>query len=494
MPTRLKKLSFAAVLTASLAIGAALQFATLAKSSIWHDEGYTLMLAVQTPSQIIARTGRDVHPPLYYLALHFWMGLFGTSEAGARSLSVVAILGTVILGALTAKRLFGEPAAKLAAVFLALGPFLIRYGQEARMYGLVAFLLTLATWALVGAVQDRQTRWWVVYGMAMAAALYTHYYSVFMFAVHGLYLLVSSHQPGTGLRNYRPWVSWAGALALFVPWLPTAAAQFGRVQAAFWIPKPSLATLPATLAQFITFTDLGAAPLVLRLAGAAGFAAITAVAIIRAKARANWWLAAAWAGLGPLVVFLLSFKRPIYVDRYFVFAAVGFYVLLAAFVSRLDRRWRMAAAALVVAAFSIGIRNVYAQSNHQMRQLAAIVNPQVCAGDEVISGELYTYFDFSYYNHTGHLLKLLAPDGVTGYGETSLLYDRADQIVVHDYAELHPASGQVWVIGKTGQHDYFSAVPANWQAVGTHYQLGYVAAQQYSVGLPTGTIPSCRVN
>ena len=50
-----------------------------------------------------------------------------------------------------------------------------------------------------------------------------------------------------------------------------------------------------------------------------------------------------------------------------------------------------------------------------------------------------------------------------GYGETSLLYDRQDELVVHSLDDV--TAGRVWLVGKTGEHDYYQNVPSNWQLV-----------------------------
>src|SRR5205085_11489261 len=97
-------------MTAILVLGAALRFIDIAKSSIWHDEGYTMMLVPQPVADIITRTGRDVHPPLYYLALHYWTLVFGSSETAARGMSAILSLGTVVVGYLLVRRLVSESA------------------------------------------------------------------------------------------------------------------------------------------------------------------------------------------------------------------------------------------------------------------------------------------------------------------------------------------------------------------------------------------------
>ena len=64
-------------LTLIIALGTALRIYRLGSDSVWLDEAFSIKIAHGTPSEIIEETGKDVHPPLYYFALHYWMKLFG---------------------------------------------------------------------------------------------------------------------------------------------------------------------------------------------------------------------------------------------------------------------------------------------------------------------------------------------------------------------------------------------------------------------------------
>ena len=60
---------------------------------IWFDEAFSWTLVTQfDPLEVIDRTSRDVHPPLYYLILWCWVRVFGESLLAMRMLS--AVLGT----------------------------------------------------------------------------------------------------------------------------------------------------------------------------------------------------------------------------------------------------------------------------------------------------------------------------------------------------------------------------------------------------------------
>lgn len=118
-------------------------------SAIWCDEGSSLLMSQYSPSLIWTHSAHDVHPPLYFLLLHAWIGAFGDSVFSVRFISVLTGVGTVALGMWLVCLIATRRAAVMAGVLLALLPIAVRYSQEARMYALMGFLLLGATIALV---------------------------------------------------------------------------------------------------------------------------------------------------------------------------------------------------------------------------------------------------------------------------------------------------------------------------------------------------------
>src|SRR2546428_792 len=128
----------------------ALLFAHPGRGSLWLDEVTSADVAGAPWGRVWAffRSLPEQHP-LYYLLLRGWT-ILGTSEATLRSLSVVLAIATVWALYALVGRLAGERTAWVAAVIAAASPYLLYYGQEARMYALLAFL-TVANgyWFLV---------------------------------------------------------------------------------------------------------------------------------------------------------------------------------------------------------------------------------------------------------------------------------------------------------------------------------------------------------
>jgi len=112
----------------------ALRVDALAAQSLWNDEGTSVALASLSIEAIINGAARDIHPPLYYLLLHFWMPFAGNTEYAVRFLSVIAGVLIVAFVFRIAYFLFDARVARLAALLAALSPFQVYYSQEARMY------------------------------------------------------------------------------------------------------------------------------------------------------------------------------------------------------------------------------------------------------------------------------------------------------------------------------------------------------------------------
>jgi len=222
-------------LLAILLLAFFLRFYHLDAQSFWNDEGNSARIAERTPDLILEGAAGDIHPPGYYLLLHYWRALFGQSEFTLRSLSVVAGLALVVLTYLLGRHLFGEATGLMAAFLGAISPFAVYYSQEARMYALLAALSAASTYSLLRLLASdtgqkpgfsEKTRF-LAYVLTSAAGLYTQYAFTFVLLVHNtifsLWWLVVARRSA---HRWRWLTLWAGTQAavvvLYLPWLPIA--------------------------------------------------------------------------------------------------------------------------------------------------------------------------------------------------------------------------------------------------------------------------------
>src|SRR5258708_10729519 len=121
-----------------------------------------------------------MHPPLYYVLLHYWIQPSWTVSplASMRAMSAVwALVATVVIYALWLRR----EGPRFQAMFLALwvlSPCLLLHARMARSYSMQLALASLAIYtALHWAEQPRNWKRLLGYVGSNTALLYTHYLS-----------------------------------------------------------------------------------------------------------------------------------------------------------------------------------------------------------------------------------------------------------------------------------------------------------------------------
>ena len=308
---------------------------------VWYDEAYSAYLIRGKFSEIWQMTALDVHPPFYYFCLKIWSGLFGSTEFALRSMSVFFVAIGLILAFFLFRRWFGKRIANLACVFMSLSPFLIRYAQEARMYGLVFAIVIGATLVLDIALKSKKKLAWFCYAPLIALGMWTHYFSALAWIAHFVYIIIYMHK--YGLQKAVFWI-YPLSIICFAPWLPIALHQFSDVQNGFWIPEVSMNTiteiftLGIMLEKPAKITEWWA--LLFMLAICAIFAlSVKKLAISKKSERKNLGFLCAMIIIPPVALILLSLPpfKPTFVARYVAYSIalmMGFFAFIIGLPSR----------------------------------------------------------------------------------------------------------------------------------------------------------------
>jgi uncharacterized membrane protein len=178
------------LLVGVIVLAAVLRFVTLTSQSYWFDEAQAAHeLHLSFAGMWSAWSANEPNPPLYFVVAWPWAKLFGTGEAGLRSLS--ALLGTavVLLTYLCGRELVSRRAGLVAAIFAALNPFMIWYSQEAREYMLLAALAGASVLFFVRALRAPSRRHLILWAVFSGLALLTQYFAGFLVAAEALALL-----------------------------------------------------------------------------------------------------------------------------------------------------------------------------------------------------------------------------------------------------------------------------------------------------------------
>lgn len=126
----------------------------------------------------------------YLYTLWAAKSILGSSEIALKIPSLFALLAAVYFLFRTARQLFGEEIAFLAAIFFAIQYNVVFAATDARPYAFALLATTLAIFAFVRWMSQRQMRQAILFGAAAAGILYFHYLFGAILPAFAIYYLV----------------------------------------------------------------------------------------------------------------------------------------------------------------------------------------------------------------------------------------------------------------------------------------------------------------
>ena len=412
--------------------------------SFWNDEGNSARIAERTLDLILAGAEGDIHPPGYYVLLHYWRALCGQSEFALRAFSVMAGLLLVVFTYALGRRLFDTATGLMAAFMGAVSPFAVYYSQEARMYALLAALSAASTYLLLRILPSNAEKkpkkpgfscdgtspktWFLAYIATSAAGLYTQYAFPFILFVHngifGLWWLIVARRSG---HRWRWLIWWAGAQAaiiiLYLPWLPIAirgVTGWSSAGRAYEL-GPALLDVLRILSVGVT-RPMGEATAALVGAGSLLLIGLVPTLPVTGAARENptadhrnapraGWLATASVALYLLLPIVLIFAFDLYKPAWLKFLVVilaPFHILIAHGIDNITHHasrithYALRPLLLIILAASLlpSLNNLYfnpAYARDDYRQIAADVAAMARPGDAVILNAPNQWEVFTYY-------------------------------------------------------------------------------------------------
>lgn len=178
-------------------------------STVWIVKGNSL-------GEVFSRVYSDaeISPPLYFVLA--WMASkLGSDPVLIRLPAMIAGIISIPLAYAVGVRMIGRFGALVATAIVTFSPFFVFYSATGRAYSLGLMMLLLSTLTLLVAIQDGRNRWWVLYAVASALTLYSHY--TMAFALVGQFLWVLFAHPAARRPAF---FANLGAAALFLPWIP----------------------------------------------------------------------------------------------------------------------------------------------------------------------------------------------------------------------------------------------------------------------------------
>jgi len=163
-------------------LAAVLRLYDLGGQSFWTDEAISLETAGWSWSTLVQYFKVDPHPPLFYLIVRSFSFLGAAQEWSLRLISVLAGIGAVCCLVWLLHRHFGDIAALVGGLLVAVNPLHIWVSQELRGLALAGFFLCLSITFAYTVKSDSEEKTSAHFTVAsllsifsLTAGFYTHY-------------------------------------------------------------------------------------------------------------------------------------------------------------------------------------------------------------------------------------------------------------------------------------------------------------------------------
>lgn len=348
--------------------------------SLWGDEVATVMSATRSWPELWAMLGHvDAVHGAYYLFMHGWVGLFGTSPVSLRVPSAIGV-GVAAAGVVQLVRLFKPLGlAIVAGVLFAMLPRVFDLGAEARPY---AITMAFAVWLLVVGQQAARanTAWrWAGYALLLLAG--TVWFAYLPLLAGTQLVLLWWWYP----RARRGVVAAAlGAAVAVSPFLVIAFGQRGQLD---WIANAGInAPLNVLVGAWFGWWTVALVCWTLMIG-------VVFVTLRRRAPEQLVWLAAATVAVPLVLLWLASLLLPVFSPRYLAMCLPSVAVLIALALGELFSWKRVVgvlAALLLVGSILpvlVSLRGPYAKHDSDWAELAAAVQASALPGDAVLFDE-----------------------------------------------------------------------------------------------------------
>ena len=475
----------------------------LSDKPLWLDEIITQRRANLPISDLITNSLYNKHFPTYFflvrpfdaLIIDEWMLRLPSAIFGAISVFLVALIATEARS---------PRAGLVAGTLMALSPFEVQFGQEARSYALVSCFVSLALWGLVritqvpliGASPSSRPRHlfgsWAAYTIGTICALNVLFVSVPWLLASNLAMTAVIRRSGPKrIELIRNWTLTQAIIVL--TWLPGLvaiymAAHEDHLRGFRWLPPFTLEHAWSVISAVYLFrtSDIITFELLPTLVPGFG-AAVVAFASLgawRLKAHPTLLSVIGLAVIAmPTTILIMSIFQIMFVPRYLIWSTGPFLVLAGIGVAALPRKlFPLAAAALAVGGMATLAPYYSYETKPRWDLAAAYLAANVQPGDAIVTNDAMAQYVLGAYGDRYHL-------------DRNILSTSSN---ISDAATRYAQEERIWVVyGRTGQGiiDTEETYLQKWSALGTpasKTRFGrHVIVLRFE---PAGSIPESGTN
>ncbi len=297
------------------------------------DEPFTIFHAQQNVLDIIKLTAQnEPNPPLFMLLLHFWIKLFGIEPLSVRLLPLLFNAFTVVFIYQIGRKFFSLTTGIFAAGLFIFSTYHFYFGLETRTYSLLSLATSASLFYFLSLIKNPSNRKFLIaLIISNFVLIYCHFFGWFVVFVQ---FIISLLYLKNRVLFKRLFLALVITGLLFLPMAIVFVKQFLISSKGTWVQPPSNSEYLNQIFWFLNSKRVFV------------FVSITIFAgiIYKIYSRNNetipreliivllWWL------IPYSIMFLVSSKVPMFINRYILFNTIGVYLSVAIFIGYLYKK------------------------------------------------------------------------------------------------------------------------------------------------------------
>ncbi len=296
----------------------------LGRQDVAMDEPFTIYYSQAGFSSLFGMLKTENNPPLFFLLMHFWVRVFGISAFSVRFMPFLFSTLTVPVIYLIGKRFFSIQSGTVASLIFTFSNYHLAFSHEARVYPLFTLLTCLSMNFFLSLIKnpEKKTTFRLLI-LSNILLIYSHFFGFFVIGIQLLSCLVFKDTNKAGKACLKAQII---TLFCYLPYFPVLFGRFYASSGGTWIFPPIISDLYTMVWRFSNVPVMTVFFLLLFTAAL--------VKYFRTGRNISEHLSPfqkvllVWFFVPYLFIFLISYKLPMFLDRYLVFVSVSFYLLV----------------------------------------------------------------------------------------------------------------------------------------------------------------------
>jgi uncharacterized membrane protein len=341
-----------------------LKFIYIDFPEIGGDEPFTLFYANSDINFFFNILENENNPPLFTLLLKGWISLFGDSVHSVRALPLIFSSVTAGIIYLFGHRFYNRQTGLFAALLFTFANYHIFFAHEARPYAFFALLTIASMYSFLRLTLHSSKKHIFYLALFNTLLIYNHFFGFFLLFVQFLSFVSIKELRANSLKRI---VISLGITALsYIAYLPIFFKRFSESSGGTWVESPNLNELYSNIRKFSNEPVIAVLFLALLIAAPVAYFLRKKISVTsQTKVIIIWFL------VPYILMFALSQKLPMFLDRYLVYISLAFYLSVIIAVTTIFKNLKVQIAVLSLATLGM-IFTSDLKSGNPRKNVAAI--------------------------------------------------------------------------------------------------------------------------